>query len=208
MGSIADEHVEWAMVNRLKAMLDTPPETKFNVTQSFALFSAILLWTKQRAWVRDHDLLGRADCAARQVRIALQAKTIFDSPWLLSKTRPHPAATDSEVAPAPGRINTDFEDMKVEQFIRWVRNALAHGDGRTIKPIHIPSRTGSKTYLAGFEVVAAAEKAAERTFVLSLYHSDMTRIGTTLAHTFCQALSGGSTYFEEDAGTRSVEEAA
>ena len=51
MGGIVDEHVEWAVVNRLKAMLDEPPETKFNVTQSFALFSAILLWTKNRAWV-------------------------------------------------------------------------------------------------------------------------------------------------------------
>jgi hypothetical protein len=51
MGGIADKHVEWAIVNRLKAMLDAPPKTKFNVTQSFALFSAILLWTKQRAWV-------------------------------------------------------------------------------------------------------------------------------------------------------------
>lgn len=46
-----DEHVEWAIVNRFKAMLDAPPKTKFNVTQSFALFSAILLWTKQRARV-------------------------------------------------------------------------------------------------------------------------------------------------------------
>jgi hypothetical protein len=51
MGGIADEHVEWAVVNRLKAMLDAPPKTNFNVTQSFALFSATLLWTKQRAWV-------------------------------------------------------------------------------------------------------------------------------------------------------------
>jgi hypothetical protein len=51
MTGVADEHVEWAVVNRLKAMLDAPPPTKFNVTQSFALFSAILLWTKQRVWV-------------------------------------------------------------------------------------------------------------------------------------------------------------
>jgi hypothetical protein len=49
MGGIADEQVEWTVVNRLKAMLDAPPKTKFNVTQSFALFSAILLWTKNRA---------------------------------------------------------------------------------------------------------------------------------------------------------------
>jgi len=51
MVEISDKHVEWAVVNRLKAMLDAPPKTEFNVTQSFAMFSAIVLWTKQRAWV-------------------------------------------------------------------------------------------------------------------------------------------------------------
>lgn len=42
MGGISDEHIEWAVVNRLKAMLDEPPQTPFNVTQTFALFSSIL----------------------------------------------------------------------------------------------------------------------------------------------------------------------
>lgn len=43
MGGITDQDVEWAVVDRLKAMLAEPPKTKFNVTQSFALFSSILL---------------------------------------------------------------------------------------------------------------------------------------------------------------------
>ncbi len=41
MGGIVDEQVKWSVVNRLKAMLDDPPKTKFNVTQSFALFSTV-----------------------------------------------------------------------------------------------------------------------------------------------------------------------
>jgi hypothetical protein len=41
MGGIAHEHVQRAVVNRLKAMLDEPPKTKFNVTQSFALFNTV-----------------------------------------------------------------------------------------------------------------------------------------------------------------------
>jgi hypothetical protein len=41
MGAIDDRHVEWAVVNRLKKMLDAPPKTSFNVTQSFALFNTI-----------------------------------------------------------------------------------------------------------------------------------------------------------------------
>jgi hypothetical protein len=68
MGGIADEHVEWAVVNRLKAMLDVPPPTKFNVTQAFALFSAMLLWTKRTGVGADHGLFQPADRAARAVR--------------------------------------------------------------------------------------------------------------------------------------------
>jgi hypothetical protein len=48
---ISDRHVEWAVVNRLKAMLETPSQTAFNVTQSFAMFTTIVLWTKNRAWI-------------------------------------------------------------------------------------------------------------------------------------------------------------
>src|SRR6476620_112254 len=93
MGGIADEHVEWAVVNRLKAMLDTPPKTKFNVTQSFAHFTAILLWAKQRVWVGG-DAVDRpicvsdADHAARDAREALRRSNVCDPPWSLSKRRP------------------------------------------------------------------------------------------------------------------------
>jgi hypothetical protein len=96
MTGIADEHVEWAIVNRLKMMLDAPPKTKFNVTQSFALFSAILLWAKQRAWVLDRDLLAPLDLAAKSVRTALKDGCIFDDPWLLSKTVPRLATVMAE----------------------------------------------------------------------------------------------------------------
>jgi hypothetical protein len=40
MSGILNEDVEWAVANRFKAMLDELPNTKFNVTQSFALFGA------------------------------------------------------------------------------------------------------------------------------------------------------------------------
>lgn len=208
MGGIADEQVEWAVVNRLKAMLDAPPKTKFNVTQSFALFSAILLWTKQRAWVPDRANLEPADRAAREVRLALQAGSIFDAPWLLSKGGPQPTAinkADLQTA-ARDRINSDFDEMTVERFIKWVRDAISHGDGRSIKPIHKPSRSNEKSLLAGFEVRGTSRGDRER--LLTLYHPDMRRIGAILADTFCKALSGGDKYFEFEAGTRVIEEAA
>ena len=204
MGGIADEHVEWAVVNRFKAMLDAPPKSKFNVTQSFALFSAIILWTKQRAWVggdaRDRPpWFGEADHAAREARDALRLTGICDPPWSLSKVRPRfGRAQERDVSDfVHDRVNTDFEDMSAEQFVKWLRDALAHGDGRTIRPLHKPSRTSDKTYLAGFKIVFPAERKTTRFLALSLYHADMVRIGSILADTFCKALSGGDRYFEE-----------
>jgi hypothetical protein len=76
MGGIADENVEWAVVNRLKAMLDARPVTDFNVTLGFSLFSTILLWTKNRMWVQ--AINGPADDQAAAARAKLGEALIVD----------------------------------------------------------------------------------------------------------------------------------
>lgn len=215
MGGIDDRNVEWAVVSRLKAMLDKPPRTRFNVTQSFALFSAILLWTKQRTWVGG-DQADRpawftdADHAARNAREMLRTVSIFDAPWGLARVRPRfrPLDERDPVDLSAEQINDDFEGVTAEQFIKWLRNALAHGDGRTIRPLHKPSSWRNKSLLAGFEIASRADVRSKRLLTLSLYHADMTRIGAILADSFCTALSGGDRYFEEDSSTRSIIEAA
>jgi len=215
MGGISDKHVEWAVVSRLKAMLDTPPQTEFEVTQSFALFSAVLLWTKQRAWVGGdaNDRPARfneTDHAAHSLRETLRSASIFDPPWSLSKVRPRmgPVRQPDVSSFADERINSDFDGMSAEQFIRWLRNALAHGDGRTIRPIHKPGRTGNTALLSGFELAPRARSGSSQLRRLCLYHADMVRIGSALADAFCKALSGGDRYFEQELGTAKITEAA
>jgi len=105
---------------------------------------------------------------------------------------------------AGSRIYCGFQDMNAEEFFEWLRNALAHGDGRSIKPLHNRSQGSNKTSLAGFEIVP--EKRSK--LHLTLYHSDMTRIGRILADVFCKELSGGDKYFEQEAGTATITEAA
>lgn len=214
MGGIADEHVEWAVVNRLKAMLDEPPKTRFNVTQTFALFSTILLWTKNRAWVggdrRERpNWFGDADHAARDAREKLQITRIYDEPWLLSQVPPKVVLVDREGDPPLNgrRVNEDFGEMTAEAFFKWLRDALAHGDGRTIRPIHKRSIHGDKTLLAGFEIVFAERRGSQRDLSLALYHADLRRLGAILADLFCQSLSGGDRYFEQEAGTAKIKEA-
>lgn len=213
MGGIADEHVEWAVVNRLKALLEEPPKTKFNVTQSFALFSTVLMWTKNRAWVggdlekRPH-WFGEVDHAARNARERLRDARICDAPWLLSQKLPEIGMVGREEEPPLGdrQINSDFGEMTAEAFFKWLRDALAHGDGRTIRPIHKRSVGNNKTLLAGFEIVFADRKGSDRNLTLALYHADMRRIGAILADLFCQSLSGNNRYFEHEAGTAKIEE--
>jgi hypothetical protein len=157
MGGIADEHVEWAVVNRLKAMLDKPPTTKFNVTQSFALFSTVLLWSKNRAWVggggedRPH-WFDKSDHAARDARERLRNTRIVDAPWLLSRVPPRNILVDGAGDPSLGdwQVNMDFAEMTAEDFVKWLRDALAHGNGRTIKPIHKLSARSHKSCSPAF----------------------------------------------------------
>jgi len=206
MGGISDKHVEWAIVNRLKAMLDEPPQTPFNVTQTFALFSSILLWSKNRAWVagNQHALGPNADendRRAHETRKELGRALITNDPWRLSTTDPQIAVLGDERDQVPdgARINSDFENMTAEAFFKWLRNAIAHGDARTVQPIHKDSvRTGTPL-LAGFRF-KFAEHRSRRELELALYHDDMRRLGSCLADLFCQSLSGGDRYFEAEAG--------
>jgi len=196
-------------------MLDEPPPTPFNVTQTFALFSSVLLWTKNRAWVAGNrgargnweDL---ADHRAHDVREAMRGALITDPPWRLSLAPPEITLVDreDELPPPDRRINLDFENMSQEAFFKWLRDALAHGDGRTIRPIHKRSARTKKTLLAGFRIEFAEAIGSQRKLTLSLFYDDMRRIGGQLADLFCQALSSNNRYFEQDAATQVEERAA
>ncbi|MEQ1714817.1 MAG: hypothetical protein ABL907_02320 [Hyphomicrobium sp.] len=198
MGGISDDQVEWAVVHRLKAMLDNPPKTEFNVTQAFAHFTAILLWTKNRARIGDRN--PRPDDPGVELRDRLDGATIFDAPWHLSKVHPaFPKAPANEFQPEVGAINGDFEGMTAAQFIKWLRDALAHGDGRSILPLHKPSVRYDKTWLAGFKIEFNKDRGSAHTLTLHLYHQDLIRIGKALADDFCRELGRDDQRFGAEA---------
>jgi hypothetical protein len=94
----------------------------------------------------------------------------------------------------------------VAQFLKWLRDALAHGDGRSILPLHKPSARYDQTWLAGFKIAFNERQGGLRILTLHLYHQDMIRIGQTLADGFCRELSRGDEQFEQ--GEAQVLEAA
>src|SRR5256885_14600191 len=66
--------------------------SKFNVTQTFAVFSSVLLWSKNRAWVAGNhgqrrDWEDPTDHQAHDAREALRGAMILDAPWRLSRVR-------------------------------------------------------------------------------------------------------------------------
>jgi hypothetical protein len=56
--------------------------------------------------------------------------------------------------------------------------------------------------------VSFANEDSSRRLTLSLYHDDIKRIGSALADAFCKELSGDDKYFEREAGTATITEAA
>ncbi|WP_454747506.1 hypothetical protein [Ciceribacter selenitireducens] len=210
MGGIMEGHVEWAIINRLKAMLDEPPPTKFNVTQTFALFSAVLLWTKNRGWVAGNNVgsinsVDAADRAAHSFRQLLGKEVITSQPWSLPLLEPQLDAALTQKATAANPINGDFKDMPVEDFIKWLRDAFGHGDGRTIRPLHKKGKRGEQTWLSGFRIQFNEKQNSKRILDLHFYDADMRRVGSLLADRFCKALAAAPTYYNEDVATRVIE---
>jgi hypothetical protein len=156
------------------------------------------------AWVATKGTLAadasEADRRAHAVRETMRRVRIVDDPWRLPLVAPRLEAVDGDRA-APMPINGDFAEMAAEAFFVWLRNALAHGDGRSIRPLHKPSRRDERELLTGFRIRPVATDERPKPLTLHLYHDDMRRIGATLADLFCASLSGGERYFEEEVGT-------
>ena len=72
------------------------------------------------------------DHKAHDAREVLRVAHIFDAPWLLSKKRPEHNCINRDFNKSiwESEINSDFVGMSAEHFVKWLRDAVAHGDGR------------------------------------------------------------------------------
>lgn len=207
MGGISESQIEWAVIDRLRRLLKEPPPTKYNVTQAFAVFIAIVAWAKSRAWVGqnddDYQPATPADAAAHAARVRWRQQRIVEPPWSLSQVVPQKVRHDESFDPEGNdwAVNQGFSGCDAEQFLVDLRNALGHGDGRTIKPLHRLSHDDHRTLLAGFRLTIGQNE-------LALFHEDLVRIGGVLADDFCTALSSDEVWFEQNANCGLTEEVA
>jgi len=157
-------YAEWAVVDRLRAMLKEPPHDQYNVTQAYGLCVPILAWVMQR--IRKHDMKPNLpeDKAAITVREKLKSVRVESQPWLL---RPK-----------------GFTECYAFDFLKWLRDACCHGDARTVFP------ENKRGELVGFTFRMKAHDGIERSILLR--ESDLRRIGSSLALLYCNALKEAS----------------
>lgn len=185
MTEIAKIHVEWAVVDRLRSMLNEAPHASYNVTQSYGLCVAILAWVMQRVRTPESQANSPEDYAAISVKSDLETQSVEALPWGIK--------TIGQAGKAPK--NVDFSGFTAFKFLTWLRDASCHGDARQIFPVN---KGGS---LIGFEFRAKARGDRERSLFLN--EQDLRRIGKGLANLFCSALqvaaSEGPDAFANDA---------
>jgi hypothetical protein len=182
-------------------MLEAPAHAEFNVTQTFALFSSILCWTLQRIRIPDKDIKTVGDRAVAGLRKKLE-RPIADDPWRMQTER---VVLSAKV---PGAKNFDGHDAL--RFLKNLRDAMAHGDARTVEPFNQPSRGGYQN-LCGF-LFKCAELDRNRNVTwsgeIALLESDMRHIGCELARIYCDALRGTDQNFVDDVRRHIRERAA
>ncbi|MDQ1902387.1 hypothetical protein RAH32_18360 [Paracoccus sp. WLY502] len=152
MGQIHEHAAEYETVRRLAKMLTSAKED-YKAPESYALFTTIVCWVVQRARTPANQN-GAQDNQAREVGIALQATRISDAPWSVK----------------------GLPEMTALDFFTGIRNAVAHGDGRQIRPLN------ENGFLTG-QIVPISGKQ------LRLRRADMQRIGCSLAKLFCDTMA-------------------
>lgn len=123
---ITDDQVEWAVVERLRRMLEVSREHEYDITLAYALFSAIVCWLAQRLRTRGSS---EADLRARALWQRFEAEQF--------------ATFGGHAAPA---------GISVAEALVMIRNGVAHADGRSIRPVHT-RKSGRPPVLTGYAVV-------------------------------------------------------
>lgn len=206
MTEITKDHIEWAMIGRLRLMLEEPPHQTFNVTQTYALFTSVLCWVMQRVRIKAHEIHSKDDKAASSVFKRLEGDSISANPW-----RIHVAPTGRiervGTVGVPVPVPQGFEAHTAARFLINLRDATAHGDARNVEPFNVSS------LLVGFTFSCAELKNRKKVWDgrITLLETDMRRIAIQLAKLYCDAIRHSEPHRRDDhfgSDASSIKEAA
>jgi hypothetical protein len=206
MSEISNDHVEWAVVDRLGQMLDGAPHVAFNVTQTYALFTAVLCWVMQRVRTPESRIQTEDDEIAVVLGTKLSEQRLGEDPWTFAAPVGRALVGGHTI---PRLVPESLENHSVLRFVVNLRDAVAHGDARTVQPFHLRGTAGEQHLLAGFTFICRERDRADRRRIgwrgeVTLLESDMRRIGTNLAKSYCEAMRSskvqrGDSQFSDDA---------
>lgn len=183
MGLITEDHAEWAVVDRMRHMMEEP-KGDYLATQTYAMFTAILCWVMQHLRIPECQQANAKDRAASILLKELETAKASDAPWSI------PVSSEGRAAKVGGAhvqvpASSGFTDHSVKRLLINLRNAIAHGDARNIQPFNDGS------YLVGF-TFNCAEKSSQDGVPwrgnITLLRSDMSRIGSLLATKYRDAI--------------------
>lgn len=157
---IRDEHIEFAIVQRFREMLQEP-HPRYEVSSVYALFTAILCWSTQRLRTDTKKENSPEARAAASVWADFAREPISLAPWCID--------------------SADFRGRTADRLIKNLRNAVAHGDARKDEPYHTGTRGKPDHTLVGF-----AFKCEEGKIILLA--GDMAKIAGEVARRFCSAM--------------------
>ena len=147
MGEIRNQDFEWAAIDRMGRMLRRP-HPNFQTTHTYSSFVSILCWTVQR--IRTSPIQPEKPNYERVAPDGDDNFEIFDTIQI--------ELNDSSIEDffgalpnASDRLNSlllrseDGQEISALSFVVALRNSVAHGDGRSVKPVNRPDQ------LVGFE---------------------------------------------------------
>jgi hypothetical protein len=157
----------------------------FPVTLSYACFTATLAWIA--LCIRDQ----RNETASKVLK-QLEGQTVEQDPWHIRTTEDLIPLTEA------GGIGfkpvAEIRGLTADRLIIALRNAVAHGDARRVRPYHVKQADQAARELVGFTFLCEETKGRGKGKVviwsaaIALLESDLRRIARYLADTFCKAL--------------------
>ena len=199
---ITEEHVEYAVVQRLRDMLNDA-RNPYKVTAAYSFFTSILCWSAQR--IR-RPLQGNDtafDIAAKRLWDGLNKELITSQPWSIRIEETMVVEIQKSLKQS-ALASADFRDHSVARFIGNLRNAVAHGDARTVRPFN----HGGKLVGFEFQCVEKDKKKVTWSGKVVLLRSDMVRVADEIASRFCREMEAASKKSHLKADAETIKEAA
>ncbi|MFA7430623.1 MAG: hypothetical protein WCZ23_10745 [Rhodospirillaceae bacterium] len=202
MTKITKDHVEWVFVGRLRMMLEEPPSDRYEVSETYALFTTILCWVMQHVRIGENEGERDADKQARNLRTKLDKVCARAEPWKFAldpTVRIERIGKHSIAVPASEGVETH----SVWRILRNLRDATAHGDMRTVEPLNTEHLLVGFTFLLA-EYKNGLKKPPTWEGKITLLQSDMQRIGAELARRYCNTIRDAHRHnstFGAEAGT-------